>query len=75
MHSLLVHHYMHFKTRCELNINKLRVYLAEDAVGLVADITCEFVHIIFKDAPAGAVGRLAVVTVLTAGLCDVQPQL
>lgn len=65
---------MHFQTRRELNTNKLCVHLAEEAVGLVADVTCEFVHVIFEDAPAGAVGRLTVVTVLTAGLCDVQPQ-
>lgn len=65
---------MHFKTRHELNVNKHSVHLAEDAVGLTADVTREYVHVVFEDAPAGAVGRLAVVTVLTARLCDVQPQ-
>lgn len=65
---------MHLKTRHEINVSKHRVHLAEEAVGLTADVTREFVHVILEDAPAGAVGRLAVVTVLAARLCDVQPQ-
>lgn len=44
--------------------------LAEEAVGLVADVARKFVHVVFEDAPAWAVGRLAVVAVLAAGLCD-----
>lgn len=63
---------MHFKTGIELN--KLDAHLAEEAVRLIADVTRELIDVIFEDAPAGAVGRFAVVTVLTARLCDVQPQ-
>lgn len=57
-----------------LAVHSLVNSLAEDAVSLIADVTREFVDVIFEDAPAGAVGRFAVVTVLTARLCDVQPQ-
>lgn len=63
---------MHLKTGRELN--KRDIHLAEEAVRLMTDVTREFVDVIFEDAPAGAVGRFAVVTVLTARLCDVQPQ-
>lgn len=51
-----------------------QAYFAEEAVGLVADVTGELVHVVLEDAPACAVGRLAVITVLAAGLRDAQPQ-
>lgn len=50
-------------------------YLAENAVGFVAEFTLEFVHFILVDAPACAVGGLAVKAVLRAAFCDVQTQL
>lgn len=57
-----------------LAVHSLVNSLAEEAVRLIADVTRELIDVIFEDAPAGAVGRFAVVTVLTARLCDVQPQ-
>lgn len=56
------------------NESRTSVYFAEEAVGFVADGARELVHVVLEDAPACAVGRLAVITVLAAGLGDAQPQ-
>ena len=43
-----------------LTVHSLVVGLAEDAVGLAADGALELVHLVLVDAPASAVGGLAV---------------
>lgn len=52
-----------------------RTDLAEEAVGLIAELTLKLVDVVLVDAPAGTVRSLAVKAVLTARLSNAQPQL
>lgn len=45
---------------------------AEDAVGLVAELTVELVHFVLIDAPPSTVGSLAVEAVIGATFSDAQ---
>lgn len=49
--------------------------LAEEAVGLIAELTLKLVDVILVDAPAGTVRSLAVKAVLTARFRNAQSQL
>ena len=50
-------------------------HLAEEAVGLFAELTNKLIDFVLKDAPASTVGGFAVVAVLTPRLSNTEPQL